>query len=77
MLLNEEIKKIEQNEKSKIELIPKVKNVLDIYSKCSNIKEKNELLKTVIKKVDYLKTEKCYGKKSNPENFELMIYTKF
>ena len=76
-ILNEEIKKIEQNEKSKIELIPKVKNVLDIYSKCSNIKEKNELLKTVIKKVDYLKTEKCYGKKSNPENFELMIYTKF
>lgn len=75
--LSNEIQKLEQVEKSKIELIPKVKNVLEIYNQCSNVKEKNELLKTVIEKVEYLKTEKCYGKTSNPENFELLIYPKF
>lgn len=75
--LTNEVEKLERIEKSKIDLIPKVKNVLEVYNHCSNIKEKNELLKTVIEKVEYLKTEKCYNKNSNPENFELLIYPKF
>lgn len=75
--LNSEIQKLEKMEKTKVELIPKVKNVLEIYQKCTNVKEKNELLKTVIEKVEYLKIEKCYGKNSNPESFELLIYPKF
>ena len=41
------------------------------------MKTKNDLLKTVIQKVEYLKIQKCYNKNSNRENFELLIYPKF
>lgn len=75
--LKEEIQEIEKTEKTKKDLIPQTKNVLKEYSKCTSMKEKNDLLKSVISKVEYLKTEKCYNKNSNPENFELLIYPKF
>lgn len=75
--LSAEAEQLEKLEKTKIELIPKIKNVLNIYNNCINAKQKNELLKTVIDKVEYLKTEKCYKKDSNFENFELLIYPKF
>lgn len=75
--LYSETENLVQIEKSKIDLIPRVKNVLESYSECSSAKEKNDLLKTVIEKVEYLKTQKCYSKNSNLENFELLIYPKF
>ena len=75
--LKEEIQEIEKTEKTKKDLIPQTKNVLKEYNKCTNMKEKNDLLKSVISKVEYLKTEKCYNKNSNLENFELLIYPKF
>lgn len=75
--LSSEISELEKLERTKKELIPKVKNVLEIYNNCNNPKYKNELLKTVIDKVEYLKAEKCYKKDSNIENFELLIYPKF
>lgn len=75
--LYSETENLERIENSKVDLIPRVKNVLESYSECSSAKEKNDLLKTVIEKVEYLKTQKCYSKNSNPENFELLIYPKF
>lgn len=75
--LSSETCELEKNERNKKELIPKIKNVLDSYGNCTSMKEKNDLLKTVIEKIEYLKTEKCYGKNANPENFELLIYPKF
>ena len=62
------------NKKEKqIDLIPKIENV---YYKTDNVEEKNKLLKEIIEKAEYLKTEKCYGKKANKENFELTIFPK-
>lgn len=75
--IQKELQEIEQTEKAKKNLIPQTKNVLTEYSKCNNIKKKNELLKSVIQRVEYLKKEKCYNKNSDPENFELLIYPKF
>ena len=79
--LNYNIKKFEkqielENKKDerKKALIPKVENVLDIYPDLQTAEEKNNLLKTIVKKVEYLKTEKAIKKDSDPTNFELDIY---
>lgn len=55
-------------------LIPKLENVLDLYPNLQTAEEKNNLLKTIVKKVEYLKTEKAIKKDSDPTNFELDIY---
>ena len=75
--LEKELSEIEKTEKAKKDLIPKTQNVLTEYNKCINMKERNDLLKSVIQKVEYLKKQKCCSKNSNPENFELLIYPKF
>ena len=69
--------KVEQEEKAEKEktlVIPKLQNVLDIYDKLESNEEKNKLLKSIIEKVEYLKTEKAIKKTSDPTNFEIHIY---
>ena len=64
----------EKKDEGKKALIPKVENVLDIYYSLQTTEEKNNLLKTIVKRVEYLKTEKAIKKDSDPTNFELDIY---
>ena len=64
----------EKKDEGKKSLIPKLQNVLDIYSSLQTAEEKNNLLKTIVKKVEYLKCEKAIKKDSDPTNFELDIY---
>ncbi len=61
-----------QNEKET--MIPKLENVIDLYNKLENAKDKNILLKSIIARVTYLKIEKSIKKDSDPTNFELHIY---
>lgn len=63
-----------QNEKET--MIPKLENVIDLYYKLESAEDKNILLKSIIAKVTYLKTERAIKKDSNPTNFELSIYPK-
>lgn len=63
-----------QNEKET--MIPKLENVIDLYDKLETTEDKNILLKSIIAKVTYLKTEKAIKKDSDPTNFELHIYPK-
>lgn len=63
-----------KKDEGKKQLIPKVENVLDLYSNLQTPEEKNNLLKTIVKRVEYLKTEKAIKKDSDPTNFELDIY---
>lgn len=72
-----ELTEFNKTEKAKKELIPQTKNVLDKYNECTDIKVKNDLLKSIIERIEYLKTEKCYKKNVDPENFELLIFPKF
>lgn len=58
------------------EWIPTVKNVIDLYNTLETAEEKNKLLKTVIEKVVYLKTEKAIKRDSDPTRFELDIFPK-
>ena len=69
-LIEEEIKK----EEDKVKIVPKLENVIDLYFKLDTSEEKNLLLKTVVKRVEYLKEEKAIKKDSDPTDFELDIY---
>ena len=57
-------------------IIHKLENIIDLYYKLESAEDKNVLLKSVLAKVTYLKTEKALKKDSNPTNFELHIYPK-
>lgn len=71
-LLNKNTKM--QNQKETI--IPKLKNVIDLYDKLKTAEDKNILLRSILAKVTYLKTEKAIKKDSDPTAFELHIYPK-
>ena len=82
-VINGEIAKIHQlmlvqkeTNKNKDIIIPQMKNVIDIYSELETNEQKNILLKSIIEKVTYLKTEKAIKKGSKPSNFEIHIYPK-
>ena len=55
---------------------PKLENIMDLYYKLESAEDKNILLKSIVAKVTYLKTEKAIKKDSDPTNFELHIYPK-
>lgn len=63
-----------KKEEGKKAIVPKLENVLDLYPNLQTAEQKNLLLKTVVKRVEYLKTEKAIRKDSDPTNFELDIY---
>ena len=62
----------DKKEQGKKAIVPKIQNVLD--SNLESAEDKNALLKTVVKRVEYLKTEKAIKKNSDPTDFELDIY---
>ncbi len=66
----------ERIDKEKEILIPKIENVLDVYKLLKTPEEKNDLLKTVLSQVTYLKTEKAIRKDSDPTNFVINLYPK-
>ena len=72
--LEKQIEIEEKKDEEKETLITKLENVLDIYSRLQTAEEKNNLLKTIVKKVEYLKCEKAIKKDSDPTNFELDVY---
>ncbi|MGN1328043.1 MAG: recombinase family protein, partial [Clostridia bacterium] len=57
-------------------ITPKLENVIDLYNMLETAEDKNILLKSILAKVTYLKTEKAIKKYSDPTNFELHIYPK-
>ena len=69
------IKNTEKQNDKEIKM-PKLENILDLYYNLESAEYKNILLKSIISKVTYLKTEKSIKKDSSPTNFELHIYPK-
>ena len=55
---------------------PKLENVMDLYYNLETAEDKNVFLKSLIRKVTYIKYEKSVKKFSDPTNFELHIYPK-
>jgi len=70
------LEKEKNNKVSKVDMIPKIENIIDVYNLLNTAEEKNELLKTVITQVTYLKTEKGSCKGGDQANFIINIYPK-
>lgn len=69
-LENEKIHIMSQKNNKEI-LVPKIENVIDSYYETDNIKMKNNLLKDVLEKVEYTKTNP-----SNKDDFKLKLFPK-
>lgn len=77
--LNEYTELLNKNNEAKEQketMIPKLENVIDLYYKLESAEDKNILLKSILAKVTYLKTEKSIKKESDPTAFELHIFPK-
>lgn len=59
-------------ETSRRDIIPKVKNLLDVYPMLETAEEKNALLKEVLEKVVYQKLNE--KRKKSPDGFTIEIY---
>ena len=73
---NSILQKNDETQNEKETMIPKLENVIDFYDKLETAEDKNILLKSILSKVTYLKTEKAIKKDADPTNFELHIYPK-
>lgn len=62
--------------KEKELLAPRLENVIDIYFKLESAEDKNNLLKTVVEKVTYLKEKPALKKSDDPTDFKIRIYPK-
>ncbi len=62
-------------EKNTKEIIPKVEKLLDVYHDLPTAQEKNDMLKEVLEKVVYKKTQNTRWSGS-PDDFEITIYPK-
>lgn len=58
------------------EMLPKIDKVIDAYQYAETATEKNNLLKSIIQKVDYSKTVRARGKQSPTIGLKLIIYPK-
>ncbi|MDU0332574.1 recombinase family protein [Paenibacillus sp. 3LSP] len=66
-----------QRQQAKIDIIPKVEHVLDVYPCTDDVELKNELLKSVIEVCTYIKTVRGHWSKPDTlEQFEVTIYPK-
>lgn len=61
---------------TKKEFMHRMNSILNAY-KNADVQDQNELLKSVIEKITYLKKSKCLKKGANPYDFELTFYLKY
>lgn len=72
--LIEEKEKLSNNIIKRQQLVPQVEYVLSVYDTLQSAQEKNDLLKTVIDKVVYIKEKK--GRWGDPEDYSIQLYPK-
>lgn len=66
-----------ERQRAKVEIIPKVEHVLEVYSHTEDIGEKNALLKSVIEMCSYKKTVRGHWTKPDSlEMFDIVIFPK-
>ncbi|MCX7570432.1 recombinase family protein [Tumebacillus sp. DT12] len=68
-VLIEEIEKHESIEDARTNVIPMVRHVLDVYEATEDVKERNNLLKQVVERVEYFKAPDWVD-----DQFELSVY---
>ena len=71
--LERELEEDRMRESSRTQIIPKIELLLEVYGSLKTAGEKNEMLKEVLEKVEYLKTVKGRWHNS-PDDFKITIY---
>lgn len=71
--LTQELDNENSRMEARITFIPKIKKLLSVYDKL-DVKTRNDLLKEILEKVEYLKIEKNTRSKRFNANFELTLY---
>ncbi len=65
-----------ENEFAAYQLMPKVKSLLDVYETLPSAAQKNELLKEIIEKIEYVKDKAATYNSGAPDDFKLVLYPK-
>lgn len=74
--LSNEIKGLNKRRKENSDLIPEIEHVIDVYHDVDIMSERNELLKRVLEKVTYLKSEPNKKGQRNNANFTIQLFPK-
>lgn len=73
--LSAEVQEDERRAASRVNIIPDVEKLLDVYAVLPSAQAKNEMLKGVLEKVEYTKNERS-GRNGPFDNFELVLFPK-
>ena len=73
--LQEELHREQMRKEGMEEIIPKAKHVLEVYGSLTDAKSKNELLKSVLERVEYYKGKSARWS-GNPDDFEVVLFPK-
>ncbi|MCD7891559.1 MAG: recombinase family protein [Ruminococcus sp.] len=73
--LSAEVQEDEQRAACRMNIIPEVEKLLEVYPVLPSAQAKNEMLKGVLEKVEYTKNERS-GKYGPFDNFELVLFPK-
>lgn len=73
--LSAEVQEDERRVACRVNIIPEVEKLLEVYPLLPSAQAKNEMLKSVLEKVEYTKNERS-GKNGPFDNFELVLYPK-
>lgn len=69
--LRQELAELHNTRQLKYDIIPKIEHVLQTYNVCKTAEEKNNLLKAVVKKINYYKNTPNHRGQIDNANFEL------
>lgn len=73
--LSEEIRQEQNNFQRRRSIVPKAKHLLEVYSQLPSAQAKNDMLREVLEKVEYVKLERSRGN-GKRDNFELTLFPK-
>lgn len=73
--LSAELVEDEARAASRRNIVPKVEKLLEVYSALPSAQAKNDMLKDVLEKVEYIKLQRS-GRNGPFDNFELLLYPK-
>lgn len=68
---SQQLRRMTDLRRSHEELVPSIRKVIETYPLCSSAKEKNDLLRSVLEKIEYTKTE---GGRYCPSNMRIVVY---
>lgn len=72
----EQLETLEQQETSRVDLVPRIRHVLDVYKLTESPKQRNELLCSVLEKVEYHKSTNLRHKSDADSDLTLTLYPK-